>query len=97
VGIKITTAIINYIIRHKAEVPLKVRNFGPRQILLLLVVSLLAAAVAYSSPSGASTPSAAPERKNAPKTGSIAPPYFCPFRKLSRCLLSILLYLMAES
>lgn len=44
------TAVINWAIRHDAGILITVLNFGPRQILLLLVISIAVAAVASFIP-----------------------------------------------
>ncbi len=50
IGVFAATMIINYVIRHEAGILITILNFGPRQLLLLLVVSLLVAAVASYLP-----------------------------------------------
>ncbi|MBQ8684175.1 MAG: ABC transporter ATP-binding protein/permease [Clostridia bacterium] len=49
-GVGVVTAVINHVIRHEAGILLTVLHFGPRQIFLLLAVSLLVAAVASFFP-----------------------------------------------
>ena len=50
IGVGVATALINYIIRTEANILLTVLHFGLRQIVLLLAVSLLVAAVASFFP-----------------------------------------------
>ena len=50
IGVFAATTIINYFIRNEAGILITILNFGPRQLLLLLVVSLAVAAVASYVP-----------------------------------------------
>ncbi len=50
IGVGAATALINYVIRHEANILLTVLHFGLRQIVLLLAVSLFVAAVASFFP-----------------------------------------------
>ena len=49
-GTGVATAIINGMFRKKAGILITILNFGPRQILLLLVISIGVAAVASFIP-----------------------------------------------
>ena len=50
IGVFAATMIINYVIRHEAGILITILNFGPRQLLLLLAVSLVVAAAASYLP-----------------------------------------------
>lgn len=50
IGVFAGTAVINHLLRNEVGILITVLNFGPRQILLLLAVSLLVAAAASYIP-----------------------------------------------
>lgn len=50
IGVFAATTIINYFIRNEAGILITILSFGPRQLLLLLVVSIVVAAVASYVP-----------------------------------------------
>ncbi len=50
IGVFAATMVINYVIRHEAGILITILNFGPRQLLLLLAVSLVVAALASYLP-----------------------------------------------
>ncbi len=50
IGVFAATTIINYFIRNEAGILITILNFGPRQLLLLLAVSLVVAAAASYVP-----------------------------------------------